>query len=476
MNNDSSITPDARVHLRLLLLSVRPLADRLDRQFRAVLRERPYDTLQIRALLAITPVAAARLRTLDQFREQAEYQGRRLARLNLPLPEVAEILSECDELLAHALSGSHAPAREQLHLLTRLALNEAYYQVREAESQVFFGLHHAETEAGDLKDLLARLVAILTRAFHARSGRLHLLEAPPAGKLAQPLYIRRGGSAERLIACPEMRGAHASYWSFPIQPSALLQLGFDTPYPWLPRELSLLRAAGARCCEAIERARMQEEVRRLEAEARCTEEQERRRIGRALHDEVAQSLAVLRLQLELMETEAPAALRPRLVEARRLTERTIGELRRTIAALSPTVVDRLGLGPALRHLAAHLRKQQSAPVSVRISRGIDSLPLATREVIYQVAKEALQNAFKHAKGASVKLLLFSSDKYIRLSVRDDGVGFSPETAGGKSLSFGLSGMRERAALLGGTLLLRSAPGKGATVVLELPRSGAKGVS
>jgi two-component system sensor histidine kinase NreB len=96
-------------------------------------------------------------------------------------------------------------------------------------------------------------------------------------------------------------------------------------------------------------------------------------------------------------------------------------------------------------------------------------------VIYRVAAEALQNAFKHSQATSVKLLLGLADKKIRLSVQDDGVGFSPETAQGKPLSFGLAGMQERAALLGGTLVVRSAPGKGATVILELPRASAKGV-
>jgi two-component system sensor histidine kinase NreB len=74
----------------------------------------------------------------------------------------------------------------------------------------------------------------------------------------------------------------------------------------------------------------------------------------------------------------------------------------------------------------------------------------------------------------VKVLLGSADKKIRLSVQDNGAGFSPETAREKRLSFGLTDMQERAALLGGTLILRSAPGKGATVILELPRASAKG--
>jgi signal transduction histidine kinase len=474
MSNDSVFTTGARRHLRLLLNAVRPLVDRLDRQFRALLRQRPYDAVQIRALLGIAPTAASRLRTLDQFLEQVAYQGRRLARLNLPPSEVSEILGEFDALLDRALSGGFAPAREQLVLVTRLALNEAYYQVRESESQVFFGIHHAETEAADLEQLLARLVTILTRSFHARSGRLQLLTAPPIGKLARPLYIRQGSRDERLIACSTMRGMHASYWSFPIGQVALLQLGFGTPYRWLPRELTLLQAAGARCFDAIERVRMQGEVRRLEAEAHRLEEEERRRIGRELHDEAGQSLVLLRLQLEMMEKDAPDELRERLAQARQITERTVIELRRTIAALSPAIVERLGLDAALRQLAARFRKQLPADVRLRISPGIGGLSAEAQEVIYRVAKEALQNIVKHSQATTVKLLLGSADKKIRLSVQDNGAGFGPETAQGKRLSFGLTDMQERAALLGGTLTLRSAPGKGATVILELPRVSAKG--
>jgi signal transduction histidine kinase len=177
----------------------------------------------------------------------------------------------------------------------------------------------------------------------------------------------------------------------------------------------------------------------------------------------------------MMEKDAPPALRPRLAQARLTTERTVGELRRTIAALSPAVVERLGLAAALRQLAARFRKQRSAGVRLHISPGVAGLSLEAQEVIYRVAKEALQNVFKHSQATSVKLLLGWADKRIRLSIQDNGVGFSPETARGKPLSFGVAGMQERAALLGGSLVLRSAPGKGATVILELPRASAKGV-
>ena len=474
MKTEMLLTKEAVRHLRLMLRAVAPMAGRLDRECRAYLRASPHEPALIRALLAITPAAASRLRTIDAFLEQVEYNGRRIAKMNLPPGEAVEILGECDRLLEGAMEGRFAPAREQLQLVTRLILNRAYFQVREAESQAFFGLYHAETEARDLDHLLELLVRILTRTFHAQSGRLHLLEAPPAGKLSRPLYIKGGSGDERLIVCDAIRGAHGSYWSFPIHQAALLQLGFAGPYPWLARELAMLHAAGARCYEAIERARMEKEVRHLEAQARRAEEEERRRIGRELHDDTSQSLAWLRLHLEMLEGDAPAALRPRLRQAREVTQRAVEEIRRTIAALSPAVVERLGLAAALRQLTARFAKQYPAEFEVQIQGGFEGLARETAEVIYRVAQESFQNVLKHSGCTRVKLLLRSADKNIRLSVRDDGAGFSLETAAVKPMSFGLAGMRDRAALLGGRLAVRSAPGKGVTVFLDLPRTSANG--
>uniref|UniRef100_Q01NJ7 histidine kinase n=1 Tax=Solibacter usitatus (strain Ellin6076) TaxID=234267 RepID=Q01NJ7_SOLUE len=474
MENETLLTKGAARYLRLMLRAIAPMAGRLDRECRVILRASPHEPALIRSLLAITPVAASRLRTIAAFLEQVEYNGRRIAKMNLPPGEAIEILVEYDRLLEGALEGRFAPAREQLQLVTRLVLNRAYYQVREAEAQTFFGLYHAEAEARDLDQLLDLLVNILTRTFRAQSGRLHLLEAPPTGRLARPLYIKGGSGDERLIVCDAMRGGHKSYWSFPIHHAALLQLGFDRPYPWLARELAMLYAAGARCYEAIERARMEKEVRYLEAEARRAEEEERRRIGRDLHDDTSQSLAWLRLHLEMLESDAPAALRPRLTHAREVTQRAVEEIRRTIAALSPAVVERLGLGAALRQLTARFAKQHTARFDLEIQGESEGLSRETAEVVYRVAQESLQNVLKHSESTRVKLLLRSADKNIRLSVRDDGAGFSPETAAAKPMSFGLAGMRDRAALLGGRLAVRSAPGKGVTVLLDLPRTSAKG--
>jgi signal transduction histidine kinase len=466
-------TPAARRHIRRMLRALAPVAARLERRCRAFLRGRPYDDAQTLALLAILPGAASRLRNLNQFMEQVEYSGRRLARLNLPPSEVLELLREFGAMLGSELAGRFEPAREQLQLATVLALNQSYYQVRESETQTFFGLYRAEREAVDLNDLLRRFIGILTQAFRARAGRLLLLDEPAAGKLAHRLYIEHGKPEERLVADTAMRGRYASYWSYPIGSVALIQLAFPVAYPWLPREMALLVAAAERCREAIERRRMEQEIQRLSAETRRAEEEERRRLGRELHDEAGQSMLTLRLQLEIMERDAPAPLRQRLSEARTIVESTVDELRRIVAALSPAVLERLGLASAVRQLAVRFGKLHQARLRTRISVPSAGLPRETQEVIYRVAQECLQNIAKHSQATHVNLSLRAADKRIRLSVADNGAGFCAETALRKPMSFGLAGMRERAALLGGTLAVRSVPGKGTTIVLELPRTSAR---
>jgi len=467
--SDPLLTLEARRHAARMFRALRPLAPALERRFRAVLRRAGYDAAQSRALMAVSPLSAARARSLAKFLEEVDYHGRRLAKLNVPTVEAKQVLAEFATLAAAALRGAFQPATEQLQLAATLALERAYHRVREAEAQAFFGLYRAELEARDLDDLLERFTKILTRTFRARAGRLLLPSEPISGRLAEPLYIVHGQPDESLVADAAMRGRHASYWSYPLRGKALFQFGFPVPYPWLPRELTLLAAVGERCSEAIERARMQGEIRRLEAAARQAEEQERRRIGRELHDEAGQSLLLLRLQLDMLAQSAPPEIRSTLEEARETAQRTVGELRRIVAALSPAVLERLGLVRALHQLAARFRQMHPAAVALRISGCEEPLPRELEEVIYRVSQECLQNVVKHSGATRVNLSLRAADKSVRLSVADNGAGLQADSAWLKPMSFGLAGMRERAALLGGSLAVRSAPGKGVVVTLELPR-------
>jgi two-component system sensor histidine kinase UhpB len=269
-----------------------------------------------------------------------------------------------------------------------------------------------------------------------------------------------------------MRGRYASYWSYPLGEGLVAQFGFSVKYPWLPRELALLEAAAERCRAAAERERLEAENRRLEAEARGAQEAERRRIGRELHDEAGQSLLLLRLQLEMLEREAPAQLRKQLAGARGVVESAVTEIRRIVAALSPSVLERLGLAAALRHLGARFRTMHPAALALRLPKGIPPLPAAIEEAIYRVAQESLLNIAKHSHAETVKVSLHLVDSVIRLSVSDNGAGFRKADAPCGPLAFGLSGMRTRASLLGGKLEAVGAPGKGVTVKLALPLAAA----
>lgn len=478
---------------------VQPHLPLLDAAFRRCLKTapgvRPYETQQFKALSHITPGAAARLlsagRPLADFIEQVAYNGRRLAKLNVSPAEVVAALRAYDRQLDSLLArGPHpaaplAQAREQLHFCSVLTVNNAYYQVREAETQAFFSLLRAEAEATGLDDLLRRFIVILTRTFHAQAGRLIPIAEPPhiaartLQRLARPRYIRGGGPAEELILDPGMRAVHQSYWSIPFfserRLAGLLQFGFSAPYRWLPRELDLLNAFAERCLRAAERTRLlrdlaarEEQVRALAGHLLRAEEEERRRISRDIHDEAGQSMLFLRLHLEMLEKLAPPDLQAKLTDARVVAERIIAEIRRIIAALNPSVVEQLGLPSAIRHLSARFRKLYPMKLRVHLTPCRSRLPREAETTVYRVVQECYQNIARHSSASHVNLSLRSTDKLLELNIEDDGVGFDVDSAVGQPRSFGLKGMRERVALLGGHLEIRSSPGHGATISVRLP--------
>jgi signal transduction histidine kinase len=467
---------------------VEPHLPRLDADLRR--RLKPCDARQIKALSLITSGAAARLlfagRPIADFFEQVAYNSRRLAKLNVPPVEVLETLQvydcEIDGLLAkHALQA----VGQQLHFRTLLAVNNAYYQVREAETQAFYGLLRADMDATGLDDLLQRFILVLTRTFRAQAGRLIPVGDRPGvasavlKRLARPCYIAAGSRDEELVLDRGMQGGFQSYWSIPYfsggRLAGLIQFGFPTPYRWLPRELDLLNAFAERCLRGAERARLiedlaarEEQVRSLAAHLLQAEEDERRRISRELHDEVGQSMLFLRLHLEMLEKHAPADLAPKLAEARGVAERIIAEMRRIIAALHPSAVEELGLLAAIRHLSARFRKLYPIKVHLRLTAYGARLPRETETAIYRVVQECFQNIGKHSGASRVNLLLRSTDTLLELNVADDGVGFEVDRAVAQPNSFGLKGMRERVAQVGGRLEVRSSPGHGSTIAMRLP--------
>ena len=260
-------------------------------------------------------------------------------------------------------------------------------------------------------------------------------------------------------------------WSVPLtsenQTWGVLQFLFDKEFEWLPRERELLAAAAERCWMAIEKARLveglaarEEQVRQLAEHMLHVEEAERRRISRELHDEAGQSMLCIRLQMEMLESAMPDAMaeqRQKLREVRGMTEHTILEIRRLIAALSPAVLEQFGLGAALRQMVNRFRQVSPARVRLALHR-LGALPKKTEMIVYRLVQECFNNIAKHSNANAVNLSVKTADGYLKLIVDDNGIGFEIEEALARRDSFGLSGMRERVALLGGSFQVESNPG------------------
>ncbi len=518
-----------RRQLRRFGLLLSPHAASLERRFITRLRQLGYGPRQRRALAALTAAAAARIfgrgRPPAEFIEQVEYHGRRLAKLNLPPRAVDEALSEFERLLPAAIgrlgrreSANLEWVRGHLRFCVLLALNKAYYQVREAEAQAFYGLTRAEMGARSLQELLEASLEVLVAYCGAQEAQLYWADeagsawvlragAKPGGRggsvqAANPWAVRRTPAQKRLLGRPRLartegrsagvvldeswRRRYVSVWSVPLvaggRVAGVMQFGFARHYEWLPRELELLEGAAERCLAAAERARLIEDlwerekrIRRLAEHMLHIEEQERRRISRELHDEAGQSLLYLRLQLELMQKEA-AERRPewqsRLEELRRVTEHTIVEARRLISALSPAVLEQLGLAAAVRQLVKRFR--QAHPCRVRLRLGeLGGLPSRVQTVAYRLLQECCNNIAKHSQASTVNISLGCTDGRLRLCVADDGVGFCPDEALAAKNSFGLAGMRERVQLLGGTFEVASGVRRCRTLAGGAARSGTR---
>jgi two-component system sensor histidine kinase UhpB len=197
------------------------------------------------------------------------------------------------------------------------------------------------------------------------------------------------------------------------------------------------------------------------------QEEERRRISRELHDETGQGLMVLRFQLEMLASDAKSHEgKAKIQESLELLDRTIEGLRRTIARLSPRVLEELGLLAGLRREAQLVSRHTGIAGNLQLPEEIQPLSREQEVAIYRSVQEALHNIAKHshARRFSVKLDVAASK--VTVLIEDDGVGFSPRTATDRG--FGLEGMRERAAALGGSVTVRSGQGKGARIRLVFP--------
>ncbi len=222
-------------------------------------------------------------------------------------------------------------------------------------------------------------------------------------------------------------------------------------------------------------ARARDQLRRMASRLAETQENERRRIARELHDGVGQEMAALALALNKMKEDMPPGhgdiQTGKLGESiERLSDLT-GRLREVIADLRPPLLDDYGLPGTLEWIAGEFAQGGGPPVKTWIDESVPRLAPSTEIALVRIAQEALANIRRHARAGEVVLSLEADRDKIRLLVKDDGAGFSLDKIrrGPARAHWGLSIMRERAEAIGGRFRVITAPGQGTQILVEVPR-------
>jgi two-component system sensor histidine kinase UhpB len=217
--------------------------------------------------------------------------------------------------------------------------------------------------------------------------------------------------------------------------------------------------------------RLESERSTSSARALAAQEAERQRVALELHDQVGQDLTVVLLGLKQLATRVPPDVVAELELLRESTRHSLDDVRRVARELRPGVLDDLGLTSALAALCSDFTAHGGPPVRRRLSPGLPDLGPERELVVYRVAQEALTNAARHAGAAEVGLSLVRAADSAVLEVTDDG-----RRTGGIVPGAGITGMRERARLVGARLAVEGAAGKGTTVRLVVPLPAGGGTS
>jgi PAS domain S-box-containing protein len=221
--------------------------------------------------------------------------------------------------------------------------------------------------------------------------------------------------------------------------------------------------------DATERIRAQEELAAYAAQASVIREQEKTRVARELHDELAQSLTALKMDtiwLRDHRDAAAAEVQAKLDGMLAMLDASVAATRRIAADLRPLVLDDLGLVAAIEWLTQNFTQRWNVACTLDIDEDMElHEPYAT--AVFRIVQESLVNVAKHARAAQVQVSVVRTGSEVTLSVSDDGAGFDT-TAPRKDGSLGLAGLRERAQLLKGTVSITSTTGQGTRVQAHIP--------
>ena len=225
---------------------------------------------------------------------------------------------------------------------------------------------------------------------------------------------------------------------------------------WITMGLGVAIAIGAGLRFHYVETRFEDQYRRISQMMVRAQEEERKRLSRELHDQVGQMLTALRMEVG----------RGHQAESKALIDTMVATVRDLSMGLRPSMLDDIGLGPALQWLARDHARRYDCPVNVDLSGDLDALPESHRTCTYRVVQEALTNCARHAQARRIDVVLHGTPGQLRLQIKDDGVGMPARPLAAPGL--GLFGIEERVRELGGRLQLYSNPGQGTSLKIEMP--------
>ena len=253
--------------------------------------------------------------------------------------------------------------------------------------------------------------------------------------------------------------------------AGVLNIYADEPGTFDEREIALLKDLGRDVAWGLGALRSREQVRALATHQEELVEAERARVSQELHDELGQALTGLKLDVAWLRThlsDGEGEFATRLDDMRQLIDGTVDTVRRIASELRPGVLDDLGLEAALRWLVRDFGKRAGTSVDLN-GTTLPALDPGASVAAFRIVQEALTNAARYAPDASIVVRYGVAGERLQVAVQDDGPGFDPDAlAASTRRGLGLLGMRERARMHRGTLEVRTAPGRGTTIVLELP--------
>ena len=381
------------------------------------------------------------------------------------------LYAETERQLAE-MTALHASARVLNSSLDRAAvLHRIVEQAARVTGAQASSLHEL-TETGDATILRAAYSAAPAwktdqtvfpqgPALHAIRTRAPVILRSREDARAMPFW--QPEFADRSTAMP-LRGLVAVPFGYQRELNAALTLFFDHEINPTEGEMQLLATFADHAGVAMHNAHLYEQAQAVAAV------EERNRLARDLHDSVTQSLFSMSLLAQVLPTlweTRPQEARASLDELRRLTRESLAEMRALLFQLRPVALEEDGLVGALTKHIESLQRRDGPRLTFSATLGDERLPLRTEEALFRVATEAIGNALKHARAATVETTLTAADHHVTLTVRDDGGGFDPAQRRAEPGHLGLPGMRERVAREGGAVTIASAPGAGTTVTVEL---------